>query len=272
MALLDVRDLVKSFSGRRVVDQVRLSIDPGEIVGLLGRNGAGKTTTFRMVIGMITPEGGRVDFQGRDVTTLPMYRHAQAGMGYLSQEPSVFQRLTVEQNLLAILETQRLSRAQRRERAAQLLDQFGLQHKARDLARTCSGGERRRLEIARALVTRPRLLLLDEPFAAVDPHTVEELQAEVRRLASDGIALLITDHNVQQTLRICNRAFIIHDGRNLSEGTPREIINDPAVREAYLASTFRGDEFDDHPAPRTPRGAASPKPRFPHGAASAGSQ
>jgi lipopolysaccharide export system ATP-binding protein len=204
-----------------------------------------------------------------------MYRHALAGMGYLSQEPSVFQRLTVMENLLAILETQRLSRAQRRERAGQLLDQFGLRHKARDLARTCSGGERRRLEIARALVTRPRLLLLDEPFAGVDPHSVEELQAEVRRLAADGIALLITDHNVQQTLRICDRAFIIHDGRNLSEGTPREIINDPAVREAYLASTFRGDEFDDLPAPhetRAPRSAAVTKPRSPHGAASAGSQ
>jgi lipopolysaccharide export system ATP-binding protein len=152
-----------------------------------------------------------------------------------------------------------------------LLGQFGLLKIRKTKANRVSGGERRRLEIARALVTRPRLLLLDEPFAAVDPHTVEELQAEVRRLAADGIALLITDHNVQQTLRICDRAFIIHDGRNLSEGTPREIINDPAVREAYLASTFRGDEFDDHPAPRTPRSTASPKPRFPHGA-STGSQ
>ena len=165
-------------------------------------------------------------------------------MGYLSQEPSVFQRLTCEENLLAILETQALGREQQRTRARELLLQFGLTHKAKDEARTCSGGERRRLEIARALVTRPKLMLLDEPFAAVDPHTVEELQAEVRRLADNGIAMLVTDHNVQQTLRICDRAYILHEGRNLREGTPRDIINDQTVRDAYLASTFRGDEFD----------------------------
>lgn len=244
MALLEAQQLVKSYAGRRVVDEVSCDIEEGEIVGLLGRNGAGKTTTFRMVIGMITPEAGRVMFQGRDVTVMPMYRHALAGMGYLSQEPSVFQRLTVEQNLLAVLETQRLTRTDRQRRARRLLEQFKLTHKAKHLAHTCSGGERRRLEIARALVSRPRLMLLDEPFAAVDPHTVEELQDEVRRLAADGIAMLVTDHNVQQTLRICDRAYIIHEGRNLREGTPREIINDPLVREAYLASTFRGDEFD----------------------------
>ena len=243
MSLLSARDLVKSYGGRRVVDGVGFDVGEGEIVGLLGRNGAGKTTSFRMAIGMISPERGRVAFRGEDVTHLPMYRHALAGMGYLSQEPSVFQRLTVEQNLQAILETVGLSRLARRQRAAELLEQFGLRHKARELARTCSGGERRRLEIARALVTRPRLLLLDEPFAAVDPHTVEELQEEVRRLASAGIAILVTDHNVQQTLRICDRAYIIHEGRNLREGDPRSIINDPEVREAYLASTFRGDEF-----------------------------
>ncbi len=244
MPLLVARQLVKAYSGRRVVDQVSLEIEAGEIVGLLGRNGAGKTTTFRMTIGMITPEGGRVMFQGRDVTTAPMYKHALAGMGYLSQEPSVFQRLTVEQNLLAILEIQRLSRADRKRKANDLLEQFQLTHKRSDLARTCSGGERRRLEIARALITRPKLILLDEPFAAVDPHTVEELQAEVVKLRNDGIAMLVTDHNVQQTLKICDRAYIIHEGRNLVDGSPREIINDDRVREAYLASTFRGDEFD----------------------------
>ncbi len=259
MSLLTARNLIKSYDGRTVVDRVSLSVEAGEIVGLLGRNGAGKTTTFRMTIGMITPEAGEVIFADRDVTTLPMYKHALAGMGYLSQEPSVFQRLTVEQNLLAILETQKLSKADRQQRAKELLDQFGLQHKTHDLARTCSGGERRRLEIARALVTRPKLLLLDEPFAGVDPHSVEELQGEVRRLAAHGIALLITDHNVQQTLRICDRAFIIHDGKNLSEGTPREIINDPIVRDAYLASTFRGDEFDDRPAEPSPRVTSSSK-------------
>jgi lipopolysaccharide export system ATP-binding protein len=243
MPLLSARDLVKTYARRRVVDGVGFDVDPGEIVGLLGRNGAGKTTSFRMAIGMITPEAGRVVFRGEDVTHLPMYRHALLGMGYLSQEPSVFQRLTVEQNLEAILQTMGLSRIARRQRREELLAQFGLRHKTRDAARTCSGGERRRLEIARALVTRPQLLLLDEPFAAVDPHTVEELQEEVRRLAEQGIAILVTDHNVQQTLRICDRAYIIHEGRNLREGTPREIINDPEVRDAYLASTFRGDEF-----------------------------
>jgi lipopolysaccharide export system ATP-binding protein len=246
MPLLEAQQLVKSYSGRRVVDGVSFHIDEGEIVGLLGRNGAGKTTSFRMTIGMITPEAGRVIFAGNDVTLLPMYKHALTGMGYLSQEPSVFQKMTVEQNLLAILETQRLSRDARHRRADALMKQFGLTHKASQLARTCSGGERRRLEIARALITKPRLMLLDEPFAAVDPHTVEELQDEVRRLAKEGIAMLVTDHNVQQTLRICDRAYIIHEGKNLREGTPREIINDPMVRDAYLASTFRGDEFDDH--------------------------
>ncbi len=244
MALLEARSLVKTYGGRRVVDGVSFDVEAGEVVGLLGRNGAGKTTSFRMAIGMITPEAGSVRFDARDVTREPMYRHALAGMGYLSQEPSVFQRLSCEENLLAILETQALARPQRKRRAHELLEQFGLLHKAKDEARTCSGGERRRLEIARALVTRPKLMLLDEPFAAVDPHTVEELQAEVRRLADDGIAMLVTDHNVQQTLRICDRAYIIHEGRNLREGTPREIINDQGVRDAYLASTFRGDEFD----------------------------
>ncbi|MFO0894436.1 MAG: LPS export ABC transporter ATP-binding protein [Phycisphaerales bacterium] len=243
MALLETHGLVKSYNGRRVVDRVSFHVDQGEIVGLLGRNGAGKTTSFRMAIGMITPEEGRVEFSGRDVTALPMFEHARAGMGYLSQEPSVFQRLTVEENLMAILETRRLSRERQRERCRELLHQFGLEHKRREQARTCSGGERRRLEIARALVTEPRLMLLDEPFAAVDPHTVEELQHEVRRLAAHGIAVLVTDHNVQQTLRICDRAYIIHEGRNLKDGTPKEIINDEGVRQAYLAGTFRGDEF-----------------------------
>ena len=243
MPLLEVEGLVKSYNGRRVVDGVGFTVNEGEIVGLLGRNGAGKTTSFRMTIGMITPEAGKVTFSGSDVTMLPMYRHALAGMGYLAQEPSVFQRLTCEDNLLAVLELQPITKAERKARARQLLEQFHLEHKAGEEARTCSGGERRRLEIARALVNRPRILMLDEPFAAVDPHTVEELQAEVRRLADQGIAMLITDHNVQQALRICDRAYILHHGKNLKEGPPREIINDPEVRSAYLASTFRGDEF-----------------------------
>jgi len=242
--LLEVQGLQKTYNGRRVVDAVSFTVESGEVVGLLGRNGAGKTTSFRMTIGMITPEAGRVMFDGNDVTMLPMYRHALAGMGYLAQEPSVFQRLSCIDNLLAVLELQPLTRPQRLERAHQLLAQFHLEHKAKEEARTCSGGERRRLEIARALVNRPRILMLDEPFAAVDPHTVEDLQKEVRTLTSTGIAVLVTDHNVQQTLRICDRAYIIHEGRNLRDGQPRDIINDPEVRNAYLASTFRGDEFD----------------------------
>ncbi len=244
MPLLEAEGLVKSYNGRRVVDRVGFTIERGQIVGLLGRNGAGKTTSFRMAIGMITPEAGRVQFDGRDVTLLPMYRHALAGMGYLAQEPSVFQRLSCQDNLLAILELQPLSKAERLRRAHELLSQFHLEHKAKEEARTCSGGERRRLEIARALINRPKLLMLDEPFAAVDPHTVEDLQVEVRKLASEGIAVLVTDHNVQQTLRICDQAYIIHEGQNLRNGDPKTIINDPAVRSAYLASTFRGDEFD----------------------------
>ncbi|MBM4111199.1 MAG: LPS export ABC transporter ATP-binding protein [Phycisphaerae bacterium] len=243
MPLLAAHELVKSYSGRRVVDRVSFTVDAGQIVGILGRNGAGKTTSFRMAIGMIAPESGSVEFDGRDVTRLPMYQHARAGMGYLAQEPSVFQRLSCEDNLMAILQTLPLTRADRTARCNALLAQFGLEHKRRDEARTCSGGERRRLEIARALVTGPRLILLDEPFAAVDPHTVEELQGEVRRLANTGIGILVTDHNVQQTLRICDRAYIIHEGRNLRDGAPKDIINDPMVRDAYLASTFRGDEF-----------------------------
>jgi lipopolysaccharide export system ATP-binding protein len=244
MPLLEAKNLIKSYTGRRVVDEVSFHVDRGEIVGLLGRNGAGKTTSFRMVIGMITPEGGTVHFDGRDVTREPMFRHARLGMGYLSQEPSVFQRMTVRDNLMAILETRDLSRAQQNERCDALMAQFGLEHKAKETARTCSGGERRRLEIARAMVTDPTMLLLDEPFAAVDPHTVEELQHEVTTLRDEGISILVTDHNVQQTLRICDRAYIIHHGKNLREGDPKSIINDEAVREAYLASTFRGDEFD----------------------------
>jgi lipopolysaccharide export system ATP-binding protein len=247
VALLQADNLRKVYAGRAVVNGVSFEIERSEIVGLLGRNGAGKTTSFRMVIGMIDADGGRVFFSGGEVTGLPMYRRAQLGMGYLSQEPSVFGRMTVEQNLLAILEMRPLTRQQRRARAAELLSQFGLTHKARHAARTCSGGERRKLEIARSLVTEPRLILLDEPFSGVDPIAVEDLQSEIRRLASSGIACLITDHNVQQTLRVCDRAYIIDDGRVFAQGAPRALINDDMVKRVYLGSLFRGDEFD-HPA------------------------
>ena len=245
MALLEALNLKKTYNDRTVVDGVSLDVQHAEIVGLLGRNGAGKTTTFRMTIGMIERDGGRVIFNNTEVTGLPMYKHAQLGMGYLSQEPSVFQRLTCEQNLLAILETLDLNRAARKHRAAELLEQFALSHKANDQARTCSGGERRKLEIARALVTNPKLILLDEPFSGVDPIAVEDLQSEIRRLTERGISILITDHNVQQTLRVCHRAYILTNGRVLAEGTPQQLINSEQVRSAYLGSMFRGDEFDE---------------------------
>ena len=244
MPLLTATNLVKSYGNRRVVDKVSLEIHAGEIVGLLGPNGAGKTTTFRMCIGMITPEEGRVLFNGEDVTYLPMYQHARRGMGYLAQEPSVFRGMSCEDNLLAILETMGIPKPIQKQRCNELLKQFHLEHKRKHLAKTCSGGERRRLEIARSLITRPKLILLDEPFAAVDPHTVEDVQAEVRKLADSGISILVTDHAVQQTLHICDRAYIIDSGENLMDGDPKTVINDEMVRKHYLASTFRGDEFD----------------------------
>lgn len=262
MPLLQCVKLHKTYAGRVVVDDISFHVERGEIVGLLGRNGAGKTTSFRMTIGMIDADpavsggagDGRVYFDGRDVTHLPMYKRARLGMGYLSQEPSIFQRLTCEQNLLAILETTSLSRHERLKKAAELLERFSLTHKAKHPARTCSGGERRKLEIARSLVTNPKLILLDEPFSGVDPIAVGELQEEIQRLAhgtdregGGGIAFLITDHNVQQTLRVCDRAYIFDSGRELAEGTPRQLINDEMVKRAYLGSLFRGDEFDHLP-------------------------
>ncbi len=248
MPLLQAHNLRKTYGGRTVVHDVSFSVERAEVVGLLGRNGAGKTTSFRMTIGMIDPDSGssaRVAFDGKEVTTLPMYKRARLGMSYLSQEPSIFGRLSCLDNLLAILETLGIARRERRQRAAALLDQFGLAHKASHQARTCSGGERRKLEIARALVTNPRLILLDEPFSGVDPIAVEDLQAEIRRLADRGIAFLITDHNVQQTLRVCDRAAIIADGKKLAEDTPRALINNDMVKRTYLGNLFRGDEFDD---------------------------
>src|SRR5690606_2890108 len=203
--------------------------------------GAGKTTSFRMTIGMITPEDGSVIFNGQDVTKLPMYQRAQRGMGYLSQEPSIFQRLTVEQNLMAILETRPLSRSERRNRADQVLEQCGLTKVRTRQARVCSGGEKRKLEIARALACQPLLILLDEPFSGVDPVAVEDLQREVRRLRQEGIAILITDHNVQRTLEVADRAYVIFEGTVFAEGTPKQIINNEQVRKLYLGSTFKGD-------------------------------
>ena len=245
MVLLETKNLVKKYSGRAVVDHVSFIVKQGEIVGLLGRNGAGKTTSFRMTIGMITPDGGSVIFDGTDMARMPMYKRARRGMGYLSQEPSIFQRLTVQQNIVAILETMNLSRADRKVRCGHLLDQFGLTRLSNQLARTLSGGERRKLEIARALVTNPTMILLDEPFSGVDPIAVEDLQKEIRGLRDRGISLLLTDHNVRETLSITDRSYILDDGKVLREGTPRELVSDELVRKTYLGHTFRGDEFDD---------------------------
>lgn len=262
MALLQATNLHKSFAGREVVGGVSIRVEPAEIVGLLGRNGAGKTTSFRMCIGMIDADQGRVTFDGHDVTTLAMYQRARLGMGYLSQEPSVFWKLSCEANLLAILETLPLSGAERRKRAAELLAQFGLTHKAQHPARTCSGGERRKLEIARSLITNPKIVMLDEPFSGVDPIAVEDLQKEIRRLASIGIACLITDHNVQQTLRVCDRAYIIDSGKVFAEGTPKALINDEMVKRVYLGSLFRGDEFDHTPGGLATNGVSSEPSRM----------
>ncbi|HTW95064.1 MAG TPA: LPS export ABC transporter ATP-binding protein [Tepidisphaeraceae bacterium] len=249
MNLLEVTKLVKSYSGRRVVNDVSFILRQQEIVGLLGRNGAGKTTTFRMVLGMVDPDSGAVAFHGENITALPMYKRARRGIGYLSQERSDFRRLTVWQNLMVILETQSaLTRSERHRRAETLLDHYGLGRQRKQRADTLSGGERRKLEIARALVTDPKLILLDEPFSGVDPRAVEDLQQEIRRLKHEfGKTVLITDHNVAQTLRVCDRALIINDGEVFKEGTPREIINDPRVKATYLGNTFRGDEFDEKP-------------------------
>jgi len=245
--LLEADKLVKAYNGRVVVDRVSFAVDDGEIVGLLGPNGAGKTTSFRMTVGMIRPQSGNVRFLDQCVTDLPMYKRARRGIGYLSQEPSVFQRLTVEQNLMAICETMRLSRAERRQQVSELLEQFGLRVVRHNVARNISGGERRKLEIARALITNPRLILLDEPFSGVDPKAVEELRHEILRLRSEGIAILLTDHNVHETLKVTDRSYVIHEGQVVSSGTPHELVNDPRVRETYLGNTFRGDEFQPGP-------------------------
>jgi len=243
--LLETRGLIKKYSGRVVVDEVSIAIGRRSIVGLLGRNGAGKTTTFRMIMGMITPNGGQVVFEGRDVTKLPMYKRARLGMGYLSQEPSIFQRLSVRDNLYAILETMAITRAERTRRADLLIERFGLAEVADSQGRFLSGGERRKLEIARAMVTDPSLILLDEPFSGVDPITVEELQRDIRRLTASGVSILVTDHNVERTLEVVDKAYIIDHGKVIGAGTPAEIIRNPTVKKLYLGSTFNGNEFDN---------------------------
>jgi len=241
--LLNVTGLTKIYGGRKVVDDVSFSVNEAEIVGLLGKNGAGKTTSFKMTMGMIPTDGGRVIFEGEDVSRLPMYQRARRGLGYLAQEPSVFQRLTVKENLLAILEMMHLARSEREAIAAELVRDFGLTHLSDQHARTLSGGERRRLELARALATRPSLMLLDEPFTGVDPIAIFDIQGFIRNLKNRGIGVLVTDHNVHATLGIVDRAYIINEGRVFRHGTSEELINDPEVKRVYLGATFKGDEF-----------------------------
>ena len=245
MNLLETTKLIKTYGSRRVVDEVSFTLGQREIVGMLGRNGAGKTTCFRMILGMVRPDSGAVAFDANDITHLPMYKRARLGIGYLPQDRSDFRRLTVWQNLQAILETMPITRAERNRRADELLSHYGLTKLKKQKALDLSGGERRRLEIARALVTDPKLILLDEPFAAVDPPTKEELSREVKRLRDEfDKTVLITDHDVAFTLRAVERALIISNGQVIAEGTPKQVINNPLVRTEYLGSTFRGDEFD----------------------------
>ena len=237
--VLQTEELVKIYNGRAVVNGININVRAGEIVGLLGPNGAGKTTSFYMIVGLVRPNSGRVLFSGQDVTDHPMYKRARLGMGYLPQEESIFRKLTVEQNILAILETLSLSKQQRRHRCDELLHQFGIEKLAKNQALTLSGGEKRRLTIARSLVTNPSLLMLDEPFSGVDPIAVFDVQQIVVNLRKSGLAIVITDHNVRETLSIVDRAYLIYEGRVESEGTKDFLINDPISRQLYLGERFR---------------------------------
>lgn len=235
MPILNVEGLVKSYGRRRVVDGVSFQVETGEIVGLLGSNGAGKTTSFRMTCGMIDPDRGRVVLGGQDVTNWPMYQRARdGGMGYLAQESSVFRKLSVQQNLLGVMELLGMSRADRRARCQKLLEQFQISHLKRSQAATLSGGERRRLEIARCLVSQPRIILLDEPFTGIDPVTIDGIQGIIRDLRQQGISILITDHQVRETLEITDRSYVIHAGKVLCHGTPSDVIQNREARQHYF--------------------------------------
>ena len=236
--LLKTEQLMKSYRGRRVVDGINLEVGRGEIVGLLGPNGAGKTTTFHMIIGLIRPDSGRLLFQGNDITKLPMYQRGRLGVGYLSQEPSVFRKLTVEDNVMAILETLDITADERSRRLGVLLGQLGISGLAKQKACTLSGGERRRLEITRALVTNPALILLDEPFSGVDPLAVSDVQQIIRELRDRGLGILITDHNVRETLSIVDRAYLVFEGKVLREGASEFLVNDEVSRKLYLGAKF----------------------------------
>lgn len=239
MHLLEAKGLVKSYHSRRVVDGVDLEVKRGEIVGLLGPNGAGKTTTFYMIVGVIAPERGKITFDNRDITRLPIHRRAHLGVGYLAQESSVFKKLTVEENIAAILETLPVSFRERRKRLNGLLEELKIAHLRRHKAYTLSGGERRRLEITRALVTNPSFILLDEPFSGIDPIVVADAQQIIRDLKEKGLGVLLTDHNVRETLSITDRAYLIANGKILISGTASDLINDAKAREIYLGEKFR---------------------------------
>ncbi len=266
MPILQARGLVKFYGRRKVVDGVNFEVDVGEVVGLLGPNGAGKTTSFRMTTGQVTPNDGTVYFAGQDVTRLPMYRRARLGMGYLPQENSVFRKLTVEQNILAILEAipfyrrlgRKLTKAERFQKTDEVLEKFGLSHLRKNNAARLSGGEKRRLEIARCLVCDPLLILLDEPFTGIDPQTIEDIQQIVRGLRGEGIGILVTDHRVREVLTITDRSYLIKGGRVVTHGTPQQIIRDPIAISEYLGNSFTDDRLTrrtavaDEPPPPPP--------------------
>ncbi len=239
MHLLEIKGLAKSYDGREVVKGIDMLVKRGEIVGLLGPNGAGKTTTFYMVVGIISPNRGRIVFDNEEITLLPIHERARYGIGYLAQEPSIFRKLTVQENIMSILETLPISQRQRRERLDMLLEELKISHLRKNKAFTLSGGERRRLEITRALVTNPSFILLDEPFSGIDPIVVNEAQEIIKELKDRGLGILLTDHNVRETLSITDRAYLIADGKILISGTADDLINNPKAREIYLGEKFR---------------------------------
>ena len=244
MSIIRTQDLVKVYGKKKVVKQVSIEVNQGEIVGLLGPNGAGKTTTFHMMIGLIKANGGHVFIDDIDITKMPMYKRARMGVSYLSQEPSVFSKLTVKQNVMAILETQNYTKTERREILKEALDELDLTKLSNQKAYSLSGGERRKLEITRSLITKPKFLFLDEPFSGVDPLAVSDIQDIIKKLQKKNIGILITDHNVVDTLQITNRAYIIYEGRVLLSGTSRELVNDPQARKIYLGERFLKYDFN----------------------------
>lgn len=239
MHLLEIKDLSKSYDGREVVKGISILVKRGEIVGLLGPNGAGKTTTFYMIVGIVPPNQGKIVFDNQDITSLPIHERARFGIGYLSQEPSIFRKLSVQDNIMAILETLGISKIERRRRLESLLEELKISHLAKNKAYTLSGGERRRLEITRALVTNPSFILLDEPFSGIDPIVVNEAQEIIKELKEKGLGILLTDHNVRETLSITDKAYLIAEGKILISGSASDLINDPQARQIYLGEKFK---------------------------------